>query len=68
MAVPDYPCDEADYDKLYPNPADPHSFYQCTPEGLQLMPCPAGMVFDPEASSTCAGRGEASRGSRRRAV
>jgi hypothetical protein len=50
MDVPDLPCEEGDVDKLYPNPNDPHSFYQCTPYGLQLLPCPAGMVFDPEVS------------------
>ncbi|MBN3910163.1 MAG: hypothetical protein HWQ35_27550 [Nostoc sp. NMS1] len=47
--IPNFPCTSSDFDKLYPNPEDPNSFYQCAPYGLVLMPCPTGLIFDVEA-------------------
>jgi Chitin binding Peritrophin-A domain len=41
-----YSCNEANFDELYPNPEDPHTFYQCSPMGFILMPCPNNLVFD----------------------
>jgi|GEM_PF-4256464 len=48
--IPNYSCGEADFDKLYPNPENPNSFYQCAPYGLVLMPCPNGLKFDVETN------------------
>ncbi|MBD2565742.1 MULTISPECIES: carbohydrate-binding module family 14 protein [Nostoc] len=48
--VSDYPCGPAEVDNLYPNPADPHTFYQCAPDGIKLIQCPTGLFFDVDAN------------------
>jgi Chitin binding Peritrophin-A domain len=49
--ISNYSCNGSeDVDKLYPNPDAPTSFYQCTPYGLQLMSCPANLIFDVKAN------------------
>ncbi|XP_039657199.1 chondroitin proteoglycan 2-like [Perca fluviatilis] len=48
-AVPPNPCDGG-ISGLYPNPADPHSFYNCGNGIAYLQNCPSNLVFDPTCS------------------
>ena len=37
-------------DDLLPNPRNPNTFYQCVNGVPVLMPCPEGLVFNPETN------------------
>jgi hypothetical protein len=50
VAVPDYLCTPENFGRLYPNPDNSMTFYQCTPYGLVLMICPADLTFDVAAN------------------
>jgi hypothetical protein len=52
MSTPGQECNADTVDQLVWNPANTNSFYQCTPYGWQLMPCPAGLVFN-EGADRC---------------